>query len=312
MVEGVIEGDPFVLWIGPEKSHKSWTLTDLCVSVATGTPFLGRFAVHSPGSVCYVDSEYGPYEFARRFARICRGRGVEPEGVLDSFGYVYARNWVLTRDQDDPNKGIVVQLGKELAARSTQLIVIDPLRNFLADDENDAETIRDFFQALEVLRAMVGCPVVCAHHLNRAGTYAGSRALLGRADLIIEGSDETDPWYSAKGRTIRRKDPLQERFTITVEHEHDEDDTRARTVLRARFASENRSASDMSRLARDVLALLKSSPQPLSQKQIAKRLRCSNARASQALIELDTRVRKTAQGWEDYSIGASGSRVLFD
>jgi AAA domain len=34
--EGAIEGDPIVVWVGPEKSGKSWAALDAAVACATG------------------------------------------------------------------------------------------------------------------------------------------------------------------------------------------------------------------------------------------------------------------------------------
>lgn len=44
---------------GAPKSYKSWMALDMAVSVSTGSPWLGEFAVHSPAPVLYLQEEDG-------------------------------------------------------------------------------------------------------------------------------------------------------------------------------------------------------------------------------------------------------------
>src|SRR4051812_16710172 len=57
LVEGVlVRGQPAVV-AGPSKCMKTSALVDLAVSLATGTPFLGRFDVPRPERVALVSGE---------------------------------------------------------------------------------------------------------------------------------------------------------------------------------------------------------------------------------------------------------------
>lgn len=47
----------FGLFPGEPKSYKTTILLDMAISVATGRPFLGRYKVPSPGTVCYIHEE---------------------------------------------------------------------------------------------------------------------------------------------------------------------------------------------------------------------------------------------------------------
>ncbi len=149
-----------------------------------------------------------------------------------------------------------------------------------------------------MLRNAADCPIVVAHHLNKAGGYAGSRALLGRADVIIEGSDEREPWFSAIGRTIRHGDAIAERFTVGIEHVDDEDDAKAKTLVRARFASENRTKADLGKTALRVLDAVKTHG-PATQRQVAQHAKIANGVAGECLRELMRLgvVRHERDGW---------------
>jgi hypothetical protein len=323
-IEGMIEGDPIVLVIGPEKSGKSWLLQELAVSTILGDSSLGRFAVRRPGPVVYLDAEYGDRECARRIIRLARAHGHEARELADDLDYAYARGWTIEyTPSDDPEPGerkkksdgndsLTKRLARELGAMrkagdGPAMIIIDPLRNFLRGSENDADAVLKFFLGLEILRNKAQCPIVVAHHLNKSGGYSGSRALLGRADLIIEGSDEPEPWFSAIGRTIRRGDAIAERFTVTIDHTDDDDDTKARTLVRARFASENRSKSDLGKTSHRVLGVVKEH-EPVSQSQVAKLAKIANGMAGDCLRELEQLgcVRREKGKWET-SIGETFS-----
>ena len=179
------------------------------------------------------------------------------------------------------------------------LIIVDPLRNHLAGDENSATDVLEALHCLSAMRTHCSCPLVVSHHLNRAGSMSGSRALLGRVDLAFTGSDEEQPWYSTIGRTVRRSDPIADRWTVRIDHEHDDDDTQARTVLVSRFANEAKGVSQHSKLARQVFDELSRSGEPLTVNMLKTRLKRSYAHVSQALNELQSadRVTKSADGW---------------
>ncbi len=225
--EGAIEGTPIIMFSGPEKSHKSWTAMQLAVATVLGNRWLGQFKVKRPGPVVYLDGEYGEYEFTRRIARIARGMGANPLDVLPQIHHLYSAG--LTLVATDPT------LRASLAAVARvkpSLIVVDPLRNHLSGNENDAHVILDAFKCIASLRDAGKCPVMVLHHLNKSGGFTGSRAITTRADLIIEGSDGLAPSYSVRGRTVRPQlDPIAQPFTIEAAHENDSDDTIAATRI---------------------------------------------------------------------------------
>ena len=313
-IEGLFEGNQIVLVIAKEKSGKSWLMHDMAVSVASGEAFLDRFPVRRPGPVVLLDAEYGPHETSRRIIRLARAHGRDAIELADDIDYVYARGWTLKQGaetDDDGNRkrsfGDAQRLARELSNMrragdpGPALVIIDPLRNFLAGNENDAECIGDFFRGLELLRDVARCPIVVCHHLNKSGSFSGSRALMSRADLILEGTDEDQPWYSATGRTIRRNDAIAERFTIAIEHEDDDDDSKAKTFVRVRFASEAKTKSELRSATRKVLAIVKEHG-PISQNSIREHSRpqMSGRTVKDCLSELEKLgyVEQGKGGWE--------------
>jgi hypothetical protein len=165
-------------------------------------------------------------------------------------------------------------------------IFIDPFRNYLGGgDENSAKDVVEAMRLACVLRDAGKCPVVMAHHLNRQGTMSGSRALKTRADLFIEGTDEDEPRYSTIGRTLRRDDRVRKPFVIVTEHQDDEDDTIAKTFVRARFDGEQTERGALSRSALRVLDALKAAPDPMAGRALRRVTGIANGSVMKGALE---------------------------
>ena len=225
--EGAIEGNPIVVLSGPEKSGKSWIAQELAVATVLGLDWMGKFPIRHPGEVVYADSEYGEHEMARRIARIARGMGQDPREALRRFRHCYATG--LTLKEGDPElRALVENCGEHKPA----LVVLDPFRNSLDGSENDQDVINRAFRCLCHLRDAAECPLVVVHHLNKSGSYSGSRSIATRADLLLDGSDKEVPTYSTRGRTLRTTiDPIAKPFSVKIEHTDEHDEDLASTVL---------------------------------------------------------------------------------
>ena len=282
--EGVIEGiSPLVVLAAPEKSGKSWMLADLAVATIAGTRWLGRFEIMRPGDVVLLDAECGVQETARRIARVARGHGCDPRDVLPHVRYVNAY-WLLDQMDDDDWNAIRRDFNNERPA----LTIVDPLRGHMSGSEDCTKDMMAALQgALDFGRRGL-CPVVIAHHVNKNGVIGGNRALRTTADLILTGTDEERPWYSAIGRRIRGADSIGgKRFRVEVQHEHDDDDSQARTMVVARFEDERtKPAGELSAPARRLLDELQREPRGLAVTDIRDRLSLNGPTRTKTLREL--------------------------
>lgn len=226
--EGAIEGNPIVMLSGPEKKGKSWLAIQLAVATIAGDPWLGAFPLRRPhGSPIYLDAEYGRDEFARRVTRVARGERLPPHVALNGIRHLESTGVPLDRESK-AFRDIV----RECERLPPTCVIIDPFRNHLDGAEEKSEDVLKAFTALSWLRERARCPIVCLHHVNKGGSTAGSRVFATRPDLLIEGSDAAVPVYSTRGRSMRAGDRLEAPFTVTVTHEHDDDDTVAVTKVR--------------------------------------------------------------------------------
>ncbi len=280
--EGAIEGDPLALFVAPEKSGKSWALMQLAVAAVTGGAWLGRFPIRRRGSAVLLDGEYGQTETARRLARIARGMGHDPRAVLSQVRHFHSAGLRLVKD--DP---LLLGVFHDLKANPAAVVIIDPLRNHLAGSENESEVALDALWCCQALCNAAGCPVIIAHHLNKSGGTSGSRALLTRADLVIEGSDEEQPWYRTRGRTVRQGDAIATPFTVEIRHTNDDDDRVARTQLAARLQGEKAGKGSLSKSAHRMLDAVRNKTKPTSVGTLRKITNQNDAVAKRALGELE-------------------------
>lgn len=294
-VEGAFEGNVLAVWASPEKGGKTWSAIDLCVSMVLGQAWLGAFPTNGNGGPpLYLDGEIGDYEFARRGSRLARGRGHDPRDVLPKIRHLNSRGIYLSRECEH-----CTTLMMDVRAIRPSVIIVDPWRNHLLGDENSARDTLDAMSLAASLRDHAEAPVLILHHLNRAGAISGSRALRTRADLILEGTDEREPHYSAVGRTIRSGDKIGKPFRIAVEHTNDDDDRIAKTTVRALFSGEAKSG--LSGTASRLLEALRAAGTPCSGNELAKATGVKNGTArSRALTELrEAGVVTSASGkWE--------------
>ncbi len=282
---GAIDGAPILVWIGPEKAHKSWVAADLVVCTVLGGTWLGAFEVEPQGDALVVDGEYGDEEYARRLARLARGRGRDPGDVFARVRHFDGRGLFLS-----PESELARDLLADLKADPPALIVIDPWRNFLAGDENNAGDNIDAMRVVATLRRASDAPVVIVHHLNRAGTMSGSRAIRTRADVLVDGTDDAVPTYTTIGRTYRSGDRITTPFSVEVIHENDDDDTIASTRLVARFVGERASgatAKTLSAPAKRILEHLRRCATPVTGAELGRLANVTSGQTrSKALGEL--------------------------
>ncbi|HEX2876257.1 MAG TPA: AAA family ATPase [Polyangiaceae bacterium] len=303
--EGIIEGAaPLALIVGPEKSGKSWALTDLVVATVAGGDWLGCFPVRRTGSVLLVEAEQGAYETKRRLMRVARGRGLDPGEVNRGVRYVRGY-WQLDALDNDEMRDLKRYFDEN---GEPALVVIDPLRGTMLGDENSAKDVLAALEGAAQLGRIAGAPVVVAHHVNKSGAASGSRALATRPDLILTGTDSARPRYTAVGRRIRRNDPIADGrgFHIDVDHgEHDDDDTQATTIVKAVFGEAPAPLPTgplvLSAAAERVLKALKAGPRTKHQLRTA--LTMNNLAMAKALDQLQAAglVRSSGDQWEAVS-----------
>ncbi|MGH7735186.1 MAG: AAA family ATPase, partial [Gemmatimonadales bacterium] len=170
---GVIGGAP--------KCSKTWLGLDMALSVATGTPCLGQYAVPRPGPVLVYLAEDALPIVRQRVAGIARHRGLELAAV--EMHVITAPTLRLDRE---PHRGRLFETARRLQPR---LLLLDPLVRLHGIDENHAGEVAGLLAYFRSLQRELNLSVVLVHHArkNAAAGVAAGQGLRGSSDIHAFG-----------------------------------------------------------------------------------------------------------------------------
>lgn len=179
---------------GEPKTYKSTLTTDLAVSVATATPFLGHFDVVHPGGVLIVQEENTQNIQRSRFLNILRERGLT--GKVHDVGRAGIEVTMPTEcpvyslDRTGFNFGSKRKrraLEQEVATLQPALLVIDPLQMVMGDLSLRSETdVAKALGWLNYLNNTYHCGILIVHHYHKRredGPQLGGQRMLGSQAL---------------------------------------------------------------------------------------------------------------------------------
>ena len=170
---GVIGGAP--------KCAKTWLGLDLALSVATGTPCLGKYAVPKSGPVLVYLAEDALPIVRQRVAGMARQRGLDLAAVE-----LYVITAVTLRLDRDPHRTRLFETARRLRPR---LLLLDPLVRLHGIDENHATEVAELLAYFRSLQRRLDLSVVLVHHTrkNAPGGVAAGQGLRGSGDLHAFG-----------------------------------------------------------------------------------------------------------------------------
>jgi hypothetical protein len=191
---GIVAGEP--------KSFKSTLAMDMCVSIATGKPFMGVHEVVHQGPVIYIQNENSKWIMKDRL-----GKMASSKGIVGSVEHVSDRNLKLSWAPDMPiymvnQQGFLIsdplhqeQMEKMIVKYKAALVVLDPLYLMFDGDINSAKELSPVLQWLLDIRYRLDCGVMLIHHYNKGSgsdTRRGGQRMLGSTTL--HGWTES-AWY---------------------------------------------------------------------------------------------------------------------
>ncbi len=80
LITGVLRKGHKMLLAGPSKAGKSFALIELCIAIAEGTPWLGRFSC-AQGKVLYINLELDRASCLHRFKDVYTALGLPPQNL---------------------------------------------------------------------------------------------------------------------------------------------------------------------------------------------------------------------------------------
>ncbi len=274
---GVIGGSP--------KCLKSWCGLEMAVSIASGTPCLGRFEIPKRGRALVYLAEDAIPDVRERLESLCRHHKVSLAS-LDIF--VITAN-VLRIDQRSDQQ----RLWATVSAFMPDLLLLDPLVRLHRQDENSSADMSALLGFLRELQRQLHTAVVLVHHARKNGA-AGQpgQALRGSSDLHAFGDSNL---YLKRTR---------QRLVLTIEHRAAASPEPLDLVLveqpapHLEVVESTDVSTSMTGLGDAVLSLLRSSG-PLTRDSIRGQLRVKNQRLGQALDVLVScgAIERTDEGW---------------
>jgi len=170
---GVIGGAP--------KCSKTWLGLDLALSVATGTPCLGRYTVPQPGPVLVYLAEDALAVVRERVEGMARHRGLE-FACVD----IHVITEASLRLDREPHRSRLLETARRLRPR---LLLLDPLVRLHRVDENHAGEVAELLAYFRLLQRRLDLSVILVHHTrkNAAGGVAAGQGLRGSSDLHAFG-----------------------------------------------------------------------------------------------------------------------------
>ena len=178
---------------------KSWLGLDLAVSVASGTPALGRFPVDATGPALVYLAEDALPRVRDRVSHLCRHRGLHLSRL--DMQVVTADRLRLDTERDQ------LALDQTVQRIRPALLLLDPLVRLHSLDENSASDISSLLAFLRAINRRHQLALVLVHHMAKRSSRNLGQSLRGSSDLHA--------WTDSACYLVRRPD---DRLQLTVEH----------------------------------------------------------------------------------------------
>ena len=168
LIEGILRQGHKMLLAGPSKAGKSFALIELCIAIAEGKTWLGRFSC-AQGRVLYINLELDRPSCLHRFKDVYTAMGLAPDNL---------RNidiWNL-RGASVPMDKLAPKLIRRAGKKSYTAVILDPIYKVITGDENSADQMAKFCNQFDVVCRALDCAVIYCHHHSK-GAQGGKRSM---------------------------------------------------------------------------------------------------------------------------------------
>lgn len=217
--QGFIAGEP--------KSSKSAVALAMAIAVASGEPFLGKYAVKSPGPVIFIDDETGRYTTQDRMRRFEHKMGIfDPQDVVESEVGIFnidlsgseipihmvSEFGMNLMDEDHRNR-----FERTIEHVMPSLVVLDPFYMLTGDlDELRAAEVKPVLKWLKTIKQQAGCSIAVVHHFKKASENTKG----ARSGQKMMGSTYLHGWSESSLFCTAEDDPRSGWTRVKIETEH--------------------------------------------------------------------------------------------
>ena len=164
IIEGLCTRGECAILSGASKSGKSYLMTNLAVTAATGGLWLGRFQCKK-SRVLYLNGENEINDARARFHAVFNAMGARPE-ECDQITMLCADGSM--RPIQDLRECLI----GEIIHNHYDLVILDPLYCFYRGSEIDEQDAKGFVSAIKGICRDTGAVIFCVHHHSKgAGFY---------------------------------------------------------------------------------------------------------------------------------------------
>jgi len=164
LIEGVlVAGQPAII-AGAKHTLKTSVALDLCVSLATGTPFLGRFAVPRKVRCGIMSGESGEATLQETLRRICQSKFPESTEEMTDCPIISVQIPELT------DAGSLDMLRRFILKNQLEVLVIDPvyLAFNIGESAGNHFVVGPHLRNLSAICRECGCLLILVHHTTKA------------------------------------------------------------------------------------------------------------------------------------------------
>ena len=281
---GVLGGQP--------KSFKTFLALDLAISVASGTPCLGRYRVPDRSRALVYLAEDGLLDVRGRVEGLSKNRGLE----LDELDLDIIAEPVLRLDQETDQQRLL----ETVQRLGPRLLVLDPLVRLHNLDENSSSEISRLLGYLRGLQRGQGVSVVLVHHTSKRVQARHGQSLRGTSDLHAWA--DVGLYLTWHGDRLRLTPELRTALSPdAIELDLVTEDPAAVHLEVRDGVGGAESGGPPVPLSQRILGVLeREAPHALRRSTLRAALRVNNAKLGQAIAELERLgfVRRSDHGWQ--------------
>ena len=162
---GVIQRGTGGFILGLPKAAKSYIGLDLCISLALGSDWLGKFKIPQRMKCAIVSREDYPGMTRWRFERLLRSKPLPPDLDLGKSIYWNTRfqtpSFLLDRDED------LEMLIEDLQKFDCEFLLCDVFRRLHLSEENSNDEMQILLERISRIQNDVKCAIAMIHHTSK-------------------------------------------------------------------------------------------------------------------------------------------------
>lgn len=170
LIEGILRQSHKLLLVSSSKAGKTFALIELAIAIAEGRCWMDVFRCKQ-GRVLYLNMELDEASFDDRVKRVYEALEIT-DPHHENIDIVHLRGQIETLDK------LVPQINRTVKTGGYSAIILDPTYKLGIGDENAAEQVTKFCNAIDKL-ANTGASVIYAHHHSKGAQ--GAKASMDRA-----------------------------------------------------------------------------------------------------------------------------------